>query len=72
MRPKVKKSLKQSLAEVVFATNTNIRVRTGFSPAQVLFGRQPLLPQYMRTKENTPKETRDPQRLIVSTPYSNT
>ena len=36
---KGKKSLKQSLAEMVFVANTNIRVRTGFSPTHVLFGR---------------------------------
>ena len=50
------KTLKQSFAEAVFAANTNIRVRKGFSPTQVLLGRQPLLPAYMRTKENTPND----------------
>ena len=34
---KGKKYLKQSLAEAVLAANTNIRVKTGFTPAQVLF-----------------------------------
>ena len=62
------KTPKQSLAEAVFTVNTNIRAR-GLSPAQVLLGRQPLLPAYMRTKENTPKVSRGPPKLHSSTPY---
>ena len=57
---KGKKSLKQSLAEAVFAASTNIRVNTGFSPHQGLFARQPILPEYLRTKENTPEVTLSP------------
>ena len=47
--------MKQSLAEAVFAAITDIRRRIGFSPLHVLLKRQPILPAFLRTKENTPE-----------------
>lgn len=48
-------STQQSLAEALFAADTNIRPQSGFSPLQVLRRRQSILPTFLRTEDNTPE-----------------